>query len=192
MKYFTFDRNTGSVDIEDSRILVVKEFKALLEPSRNMCEEDKKGTKGLHASKEIVYMFLYLDWDSPYFKYSEEDRRQAAYEDSGLTEQELEDEVFVTACVKYNELQANSLDIRLLRSAMDAVEKVIFYLSTVDPNERNPIDGKPIFKTKDIIAEIKGAKDIITSLRELEDKVKENMVTESSVRGDAELGFFDN
>ena len=74
---------------------------------------------------------------------------------------------------------------------MDAVEKVIFYLSTVDPNERNPLDGKPIFKTKDIIAEIKGAKDIITSLRELEDKVKEGMVAESTVRGDAKLGFFD-
>ena len=191
MKYFSFDRNTGNVDIEDSRILVVKEFKALLEPTRNITSKDKKGTLNLLAKKEIVYMFLYLDWDSPYFKYSEEDRQQAALEDSGLTKEQLEDDVFITACIKYNELQANTLDIRLLRAAMDAVEKVIFYLSEVDPNERNSIDGKPIFKTKDIIAEIKGAKDIITSLRELEDKVKEGMVAESTVRGDTKLGFFD-
>ena len=191
MKYFSYDRNTGNVDIEDSRILAVKEFRPLLNKTRNITSKDKTGDKQSLVKKEFVYMFLYLDWDSPYFKYSEEDRQLAAFEDSELTEEQLDDELFVTACIKYNELQTNTLDIRLLRSAMEAVEKVIFYLSAVDPNERNPLDGKPIFKTKDIIAEIKGAKDIITSLRELEDKVKEGMSTESTVRGDAKLGFFD-
>jgi hypothetical protein len=191
MKYFTYDQSARSVEIADSRILAVKEFKALLEPNRNKCELDPKGTKQLLAMKEIVYMFLYLDWDSPYFTHSEEDKQLASYEDSGLTEEQLEDEIFVKACIKYNSLQTDSLNMRLLKSAMNAVEKVSYYLDSVDPNERNPLDGKPIFKTKDIIAEIKGAKDLITSLQELEAEVKKGVIMESSVRGGATLGFYD-
>lgn len=61
MQYFTYDQSARSVDIDDSRILVIKQFKALLEPNRNKCELDPKGTKQLLARKEIVYMFLYLD-----------------------------------------------------------------------------------------------------------------------------------
>lgn len=81
--------------------------------------------------------------------------------------------------------------MRLLKSSMNAVEKVAYYLDSVDPNERNPLDGKPIFKTKDIIAEIKGAKDLIASLQELEDEVKKGIVMDTSVRGGATLGFYD-
>lgn len=191
MKYFSYDAKTRTVVIEDDRILVVKELRALLEPSRNICKQDKTGKMYLRAQKEFIYLYTYLDWDGPYSKYSEEDRKQAAFEDSELTEEQLDDEVFVQACIKYDELQTQALEIRLLRAAMDAVEKLVFYLSTVDPNERNPIDGKPIFKTKDIIAEIKGAKDIITSIRELEEEVKKGISSESTVRGDAKLGFYD-
>ena len=191
MKYFSYDTKTRTVVIEDDRVLVIKELKALLEPSRNICKQDKTGKMHLRAQKEFIYLYTYLDWDGPYSKYSEEDRKQAAFEDSELTEEQLDDEVFVQACIKYDELQTQALEIRLLRAAMDAVEKLVFYLSTVDPNERNPIDGKPIFKTKDIIAEIKGAKDIITSIRELEEEVKKGISSESTVRGDAKLRFYD-
>ena len=191
MKYFTCDRATGSVELDDSRILVVKEFKALLEPKRNKTKTDPTGENKELAQKEFTYMFLYLDWDSPYFKYPEEDRQLAAFEDSGLTKAQLDDAIFIEACKKYNKLHDNTLDIRLLKASMDSVEKVIFYLQSVDPNERNAIDGKPIFKTKDIIAEIKGAKDIITSLRELESKVKEGMVSETGLRGGVEAGYYD-
>ncbi len=191
MKYFIFDKASGNVELEDSRILTVKEFKGLLNYARNVCKDDPSGENQLLVKKEFIYMYMYLDWDSPYFKHPEEDKKLAAFEDSGLTEEDLENPEFITACKKYNELQNDTLDIRLLRACMETVEKVIYYLSTVDPNERNVLDGKPIFKTKDIIAEIKGAKDIITSLKELEDEVKKGLSIDSKVRGDTKLGFFD-
>lgn len=190
MKYFTCDRVTGEVEIEETRILAIKEFKALLEPKRNITTEDKKGLKRTLAKKELVFIFLYLDWDSPYFKYSEADRKEVSLQDSGLTEDHFKDEDFVRACQKYDELYNQMVELRLLKSSMNAIEKIIYYLENVDMNERKE-DNTPVFKTKDIIAEIKGAKDLISSIRDLEDDVKKGLVEESNVRGSAELGFFD-
>ena len=191
MKYFTCDRATGSVELDDSRILVVKEFKALLEPKRNKTKTDPTGENKELAQKEFTYMFLYLDWDSPYFKYPEEDRQLAAFEDSGLTKAELDDTLFREACNKYNELQNKNQSIRILKACMSTIDNVIYYLENVDVNERNPTDGKPIFKTKDVIMEIKGAKDLIKSVNDLEKEVKEGLANESSLRGDVEAGFYD-
>lgn len=191
MKYFTVDKNNGILDISDPRILLVKEFKALLDNKRNITPTDKKGEIKERAQKEFTFMFLYLDWESPYFKYSEEDRQQAAFEDSGLTEKQMSDPIFVAACKKYEELQNKIQELRLLKGCMLTIENIIYYLEHVDVNERNPNDGKPIYKTKDVIMEIKNARELIKTVKDLEKEVKEGMSDESSVRGNIELGFFD-
>lgn len=179
------------MDFVDTRILLVKEFKALLEPKRNKTKTDPTGENQELAQKEFTYMFLYLDWESPYFKHPEEDKQLAAFEDSGLTEANLDDPLFRAACNKYNELQNQNQSIRLLKACMSTIDNVIYYLEHVDVNERNPNDGKPIFKTKDVIMEIKGAKDLIKSVNDLEKEVKEGMSNDNALRGDVEAGFFD-
>ena len=191
MKYFTVDKSTGSLDIKDSRILLIKEFKALLENGRNKTETDKTGEIKERAQKEFTFMFLYLDWESPYFKYSEEDRQQAAFDDSELTEEQMTDSLFIEACQKYNELQDKIQELRLLKGCMLTIENIIYYLEHVDVNERNPNDGKPIYKTKDVIMEIKNARELIKTVRDLEKEVKEGASDESSVRGNLELGYYD-
>jgi hypothetical protein len=111
--------------------------------------------------------------------------------DSGLSDEEFDDPKFRMACQKYDEIQNSSLDIKLLKAAMNAVDNQIFYLSNVDLQERDPITGKPIFKSKDLIAEIKGCKDLISTLRELQVQVKKGLEIESNVRGNTEIGLFD-
>ena len=54
-----------------------------------------------------------------------------------------------------------------------------------------PATGKPIFKSKDLIAEIKGCKDLISTLRELQVQVKRGLEVENNLRGNAEVGMFD-
>lgn len=191
MKYFTVDKSTGSLDIKDSRILLIREFKALLENGRNKTETDKTGEIKERAQKEFTFMFLYLDWESPYFKYSEEDRQQAAFDDSELTEEQMTDSLFIEACQKYNELQDKIQELRLLKGCLLTIENIIYYLEHVDVNERNPNDGKPIYKTKDVIMEIKNARELIKTVRDLEKEVKEGASDESSVRGNLELGYYD-
>jgi hypothetical protein len=111
--------------------------------------------------------------------------------DANLTDEEFNEPVFRAACRKYDEIQNSSLDVKLLKASMSAVEKQIFYLENIDLQERDPVTSKPIFKSKDLIAEIKGSKDLIAGLRELELQVKKGLETESSVRGNTEVGLFD-
>lgn len=103
----------------------------------------------------------------------------------------MSDPIFVAACKKYEELQNKIQELRLLKGCMLTIENIIYYLEHVDVNERNPNDGKPIYKTKDVIMEIKNARELIKTVKDLEKEVKEGMSDESSVRGNIELGFFD-
>ena len=191
MEFFNYDKENGNISINDGSLLLTKEFSNLLDVNRNKCKEDKTGKLKIKAFKEFKYIYLYLDWKSPYFSYSEQEKHKESFTDSELTDEEFNDILFRDACKKYEEIQNSSLDIKLLKAAMSAVESQIYYLEHVDLNERDPQTGKPIFKSKDLIAEIKGCKDLISSLRELESQVKKGVVTDVKLRGDAEGGMFD-
>lgn len=191
MKFFVYDNVNGNVAIEDVSILLTKEFEVLLDDNRNKSSADKTGKKRLRAFREFKFIYLFFDWESPYFQYSEQDKHAEAMKDSGLSDEEFDDPKFRMACQKYDEIQNSSLDIKLLKAAMNAVDNQIFYLSNVDLQERDPITGKPIFKSKDLIAEIKGCKDLISTLRELQVQVKKGLEIESNVRGNTEIGLFD-
>lgn len=191
MKFFIYDKDNGQLILEDESLLLVKEFDALLEPKRNITKTDKTGKQKALAFKELKYIYLFFDWNSPYFSFSEQSRNKEALIDSKLTDEEYNEPLFREACKKYNEIQNSSLEVRMLKSAMNAVENQINYLDNVDLQERDPVTGKPIFKSKDLIAEIKGCKDIITSLRELEKQVKTGIEVASNLRGDVKTGILD-
>lgn len=191
MKFFQYDNVNGCVVLNVPEILLVKEFAALMAEERNKSKHDKTGKLKERAFKEFSYLFLFFDWESPFFNFPEQDRHDAALDTSNLSDIEFEDTIFKEACRKYDELQNSNITIRLLKSAMASVETVIYYLSHVDVNERNPLDGKPIFKTKDLITEIKGCKDIIIGLQELEKQVKKELEPDSGLRGGVEAGFYD-
>ena len=191
MKFFNYDNVNNEVLIDDESIMLIREFEALNDNDRNKSKEDKSGKKKLRLFKELKYLYLFFDWASPYFSYSEQERHREALLDSGLTDDEFKDEIFNNACKKYQELQESILEIRMLKAAMRAVEEVIHYFETLDSSERDPVTGKPILKTKAIIAEIKGCKDLITSLRDLETQVKKGLEKENTLRGGIETGLFD-
>ena len=191
MKFFVYDDVNGTLSINDESILMIREIVALMEPSRNKTKNDKTGKERTLATKELKYIYLFLDWESPYFQYAEQDKHRESLLDSGLSEVGFNDELFKAACRKYDEIQNSSLSMRLLKSARSAIEKQIHYLENVDLEERDPVTGKPIFKSKDLISEIKGSKDLIVALNDLETQVKKEIDTGSSLRGDVAPGMFD-
>lgn len=191
MKFFKYDNDNGDIILNDEHILLTTEFRVLLEVNRNKSNNDKSGHNKERAFKEFTYIYLFLDWESPYFNLPEQERHEAALQDSGLTDEEFNNQVFRDACKKYDEIQNSAISIRLLRSAMASVETLIYYLQHVDLNERDPLSGKPIYKTKDLIAEIKGCKDVIIGLTELELQVKKDVEQDTGLRGNAEAGYYD-
>ena len=186
---FQYDNVRNRIELALPEILLVKEFAELMKCNRNICKEDPKGSQGLRAYKEFSYIWLAIDWRSPYSDYAEQERHIEALRDSGITEEEFNNPEFRAACRKYRALQESNRSIKLLQAAQNTVDKFIDYFNSVDPQERDPLTGKPIFKVKDLIAEISNLSKVNDELNTLETMVKKELQEVSIIRGGAIEGF---
>lgn len=189
---FLYNNATGSLSINEYGILLIKEFETLWDPNRNKCKEDPKGLKRLRAWKEFKYIWLMLDWKSPYQQYLESEKHEAAMKDSGLTDEEWNDPDFRAACRKYQEIIDSSRILSLIKTAYRTLEKMRVSLDNVDFEERDN-NQKPIFKPKDVLADIASIGTMADKLKELEISYRKGLITTASKnRGDVEEGFDDD
>ena len=191
MKFFLFDNSANDVQINTPEVLLIKEFAALWDPTRNKTKEDPKGLKRTRAFREFTYIWLMCDWASPYSDYTEQERHEEAMKDAKLTEKEWTDPTFRAACRKYRELQNSSRSLKLIKAAQDVVDKITDYFETLDLQERDPISGKPIFKTKDVMAELSNVSDVVEQLKALEVLYKREQEQDNGLMGNVEIGAFD-
>ena len=189
---FVYNNQLNRVDLNTHEILLVKEFKALLEPKRNKCKEDPSGLMGLRAFREFTYIWLAICWKSIYADYDEQERHQEALKDAEMTDEEFNNPEFRAACRKFKAIQESNKSIRLLHSANSMVDKFIDYFETTDPMEKDEQTGKPIYKVKDIQAEMKNLIDVHSTMVELENQVKKQITEKSSIRGGATEGYTPN
>ena len=106
-----------------------------------------------------------------------------------MTNDEFNDPEFRAACRKFRDIQNQTRSIRLLKAAQETVDKFMDYFHNIDPEERDPATGKPIFKVKDIMAEISSLSKVQDELNTLEQMVKKEMAESSQLRGGYEDGF---
>ena len=189
---FQYDNVHNRVELNMPEILLVKEFSELVKCERNICKEDPKGVQGLRAFREFTYIWLAIDWKSPYSDYPEQERHKEALADSGITEEEFNNPEFRAACRKYRQLQESNRSIKMLQAAQNTVDNFIDYFNTiVDLSERD-VNGEPIFKTKDIITEISSLSKVHEELKILESQVKKELMETSNIRAGAVEGFTPN
>lgn len=191
MKFFVYDKVNEKILINEESILLTREFEALWDGKRNKVKGDTTGKEHTLALKELKYIYLYLDWGSPYFQFNEKDKHKEALLDSGLTEKEFNDPLFRAAANKYEDLQNSSRIGKLLKASYDTIDKITNYLDTLDLTERDEVTGKPIFKTKDVIAEIGSASKLIDAIKTLELSFKKEAEADKNLRGDRAPGMFD-
>ena len=187
--FFLYDSATGQLELNTPEILLVKEFEALLDAERNKCKQDPKGIYKLRAFREFRYIYLAIHWNSPYADYFAKDRHEEALKDAEMTEEEFEDPLFRAACRKFKELQDSNRSIRLLQAARITVDRCINYFETVDPQERDEINFKPIYKMKDIQSELSNLNKVHEALVILESQVKKELSESTSLRGNVEDGY---
>jgi len=192
MQFFIFNNADNTLEIDEYSILLVKEFKDLWDKERNKCKEDKTGKLRLRAYKELTYIYLVLDFKSPYFQYKEEEKHTAALADSGLTEDMLKDEVFLAAFRKYKEIQDSDAILSLIKTAYNTLFKLQVFLDNIDFEEDIDNDGRLLYKPKEIFDSIASIAVMRTKLQELEITHKKNLAAANKVRGDTELGFMDS
>ena len=189
---FVYNNQINRVELNTPEILLVKEFADLLKPERNKCKEDPSGLLGLRAFREFTYIWLAICWKSIYADYDEQERHQEALKDAEMTDEEFNNPEFRAACRKFKAIQESNKSIRLLHSANSMVDKFIDYFENADPMERDEQTGKPIYKVKDIQAEMKNLIDVHSTMVELENQVKKQITEKSSIRGGAIEGYTPN
>ena len=189
---FLYNSSTNQIELNTPEILLDDEFKQLLDEKRNKCKEDPKGKFGLRAFREFTYIWLALSWKSVYSEYDESERHAEALKDAHMTQQEFDDPTFRAACRKYRQLQESNRSIKMLQAAQNTVDNFIDYFNTVVDLSERDANGKPVFKTKDIISEISSLSKVHEELKILEGQVKKEMMETTSIRGGATDGFLPN
>ena len=101
----------------------------------------------------------------------------------------INDPDFRAACRKYRELQDSNRSIRLLQAAQTTADNLMEYFNHIVDFELRKEDGTPIYKTKDVIAEISSLHKVHEELTLLESQVRKEIKETSSIRGMAEEGY---
>ena len=187
-RFFEYDERQGKVILDDSTLLLTKEFAALMTPERNKCKEDSSGLHKLKAFREMTYIYFAIDWKSPYSGFAEQERHKAALDDSKLTEDEFNDPIFRAACRKYRALQESNRYVRLLQAAQTVTDKIIDYFDNIDLTATKD-DGTPLVKITDIQKAMDQSVKQIESLKQIEALVKKEVTEQSQIRGGAIEGF---
>ena len=188
MNIWDYDQKTGKAVLVTPDLVLIKEFKDLLEPSRNKCKEDSSGLNHLRADKEFTYIYLAIDWKSPYSGFSNQEKHEAALQDAQLTEEEWNDPIFRAACRKYVALQDSNRYVRLLQASQEVTDKIIDYFQNIDLNSTDD-QGKPLIKIADIQKAMDQSVKQIESLKQIEALVKKELTEQSQIRGGAVEGF---
>lgn len=175
MNVFSFENR--ELEINEPEVLLVREFKVLLDRNK------------YRAFREFSYMYLALDWKSPYSNYSEQERHNEALSDSGLTESEFNDPLFREACRKYRNLQDSNKSIKLLQAAKMAADQFIDYFETiVDLNERDA-NGRPVFDAEKAMKTMAQLSKVHEQLVVLENQVKKELTEQTGTRAGVMEGF---
>lgn len=181
MNVFNYDSLNKQLELNEPELLLIREFKALLDRDQTT-HKDK-------ATRELTYIYLAIDWKSPYSQFSELERHQEALSDAGITEKEFNDPIFREACRKYRNLQDSNKSIKLLEAARNAADQFVDYFETiVDLNERDQ-NGKPVFQAEKVMKEMAQLNKVHEQLAELEKMVKRELTEQSTIRAGATEGF---
>ena len=191
IKFFAYDSAENKIIINEPEILLVKEFADLWTNERNICKEDPTGKKKLRGFRELIYIYMAIDWGAPGSKDTPANRHKYALEASQLTDEEYNDPVFKAACKKYQELQNSSSVIgQMVETYQNNIHKMKIFIDSIDYNERTDA-GTPVFRIKDTLTEMKNLSKALQSLKELEAQYKEEQDEASGLRGDTSPGLFD-
>jgi hypothetical protein len=191
IKFFAYDSAENKIIINEPEILLVKEFADLWTNERNICKEDPTGKKKLRGFRELIYIYMAIDWGAPGSKDTPANRHKYALEASQLTDEEYNDPVFKAACRKYQELQNSSSVIgQMVETYQNNIHKMKIFIDSIDYNERTDT-GTPVFRIKDTLTEMQNLSKALQSLKELEAQYKEEQDEASGLRGDTSPGLFD-
>lgn len=175
-----FDIVNGVVVLNPNS-LIIPEFKKIW-------DRDKSKTKET-ATKEISFIVFLCDFNSPYNSFREEDRERIVKQDFLKDENWTPDTLIEEGVKKYKLFQETPL-LRMLRSAMNVVNKTADYFDSVD---YNAVDerGRQKFTVELVLAAMAKMGAAVNQLRTLEREVQREQLEASTAKGNTIIGDYE-
>lgn len=179
MKLFKYEN--FKLSINQPELLLIREFKDLI-------DSDKSKEK-VKAFKYFTYIYLILDWNSPYVDYTEQNKKDKALFDAGLKEKDLDDVLFTEAYTKYDEIVNSNRILRYAKSQWKMLDKLEEYVDTVDLTEiveSGPQKGKLVHSIAEARKTVKEMPELIEKAKEVRKQVQEELKESTGARGNVE------
>lgn len=176
-----FEYKDFKLQLNQPEILLVKEFADVIKADRS---KDKS-----KSFRWFTYIYLMIDWSSPYVDYTDQLRKEKALSDAGLKEEDLEDKVFQAVYVKYDEIVNSNRILRYAKSQWKLLDKIEEYVDSVDLTEiveSGPQKGKLVHSVRDARDTVKQMPELIEKAKEVRKQVQEELKESTGARGSVE------
>ena len=177
-----FDIVSGEVVVDPSRLLI-PEFKKLWQRDKS---KDKR-----NVIKELAYItFLFdLSADNPYRGYTEYERGSVLKKDLFDDVNWEPDEGITDAITKFKKLMETT-NTRVLLGAKKAAEELAKWFEQIDFSLVDAY-GKPVFSARELSSNLKEVGNIVKSLGQLEEMVRQEQIEKTMTRGGSDIGMYE-
>ena len=132
------------LSFKDNKVIISPEIVSI-SPFKEIWDKDKSKEKG-KATAKLKYLWFYIDYESPYFKYPEKEKHEKITKDVLKDTEFKVDKELEEAIEKYKEIHYTPA-IETVDAAMAFVKQIQKWFKTVDLDEvRNAKQVTDIFK----------------------------------------------
>ena len=187
MRLFEIDIETGTVALNKPWIMLIPEFKALLDRDKGSAG-DYRGDKKLKAKKELTYIYFLTDFVSPLTDWEESEKQKEALYYAGLEQKDIDDKVN-KANIKYDELQIKGApSLKTYRALMKSRDEMDKFYENLDMSKIDKM-GKLLYDPSSVVKSAKDLDTFYTTIANFRKRVEQELKDQSTgIRGTASLG----
>lgn len=177
------------IDLNKEWLHLIPEFNMILHRVWK-CEGDADGRKKVMQHRVFGYIYLTIDFASPYFTWTKEARETEAMKAMQLKEGDIQDPKVQAAIRRYDEMQQESVPaLKALRGLYSALDKMNTFLEDIDFTQEDK-QGKPKYTPNSITMYAKNINAAYDAITQMERRVMESLMAEggNTIRGTATLG----
>ncbi len=184
MKLFELDEN-NEIKVNSAWIRLIPEFSILF---HNKTKTRIGWSRNIAGIKRLSYIYFMLDFTSPIADWEDEKKQTEALNYTGLSKQEVETDIMISALAKYELLQYEICrPLKTYRAALRGLEAMDAYLRTVDFTQTDK-QGKLLYTPNQFTTNMATINKAYDELNKLRKRIEEELSQTSSIRGAATMG----
>lgn len=157
---------------------------------KKIYESDKsKGKKD--SFNKISYIIFMYKWDSPYMSYVDEYTREKIVKKDIFGDDNYKDTPDVIEAIKRFKDFQHTFSLQFLEQNMEGAKKLMDFYKRIDWDETDR-NGKPVYSSRDLAANLEKAGGILKSLEALRIQVRKEELETSRVKGGNVIDLYED